>query len=472
MHFVTKVHGGRSDGKVAALAGQAAAADTPKRVTRIIRDLVQGAWRRRLLIVLPVILMLPVSIAAAIILPKAYMARSLMQLQEAGRDNPFAREGDPASSVYRVQERFEGLRALFMSESVLAKALGEEGGRLPPAEREAKIGELRQALSLDLIGGDFIEVKLAGAKPEGLGKTLEAVMASFLEALVPEQGGATAAQLMVNARRQELDTLVRTRDEVQRELATLLPNGSEDATRRLAALEMNRRGKGDSLARTEAEIARLRNALGNPSDEQLEKDMAALPAEGSRQAGQPIGTDQPANERVQNLFALKSLFSLRQGLAAETQGLGADAAALNGRMTHFRELQDRLAGLDRDIAAARESYESYQKRFSGTNAVRSVGILKAPELIRIVDPPRDPATASRSRLMYFLSGITAGGLLGLGLAFVAERLDQRIRHADEASEAAGLPVLAMLRDQDGDKTHVRSGHAGGSKPPRLSAAAG
>jgi uncharacterized protein involved in exopolysaccharide biosynthesis len=360
MHFARKVQGGRYDGKEAALAGPSGTTGRPKHVTRIIRDLVQGAWRRRLLIVLPILLMLPVSIAAAIILPKAYMTRALMQLQEAGRDNPFSREGDPAATIYRVQERFEGLRALFMSESVLAKALGVEADRLPPAEREAKIGELRQALSLDLIGGDFIEVKLVGEKPEGLGQRLEAVMASFLEALVPEQGGATAAQLMVNARRQELDALVRIREEVQRELAALPPNGSEDAARRLAVL-------------------------------------------------------------------------------------------------------------DREIAAARESHERYQQRFSGANSVRSVGILKAPELIRIVDPPRDPATASRSRFMYFLSGITAGGLLGLGLAFIAERLDQRVRHADEASEAAGLPVLAVVRDQDDHNEHAGSGHGGDGKPPRFSA---
>ncbi|WP_165820425.1 hypothetical protein [Microvirga sp. KLBC 81] len=366
------------NGKVAALAGPSGTADRPKHITRIIRDLVQGAWRRRLLIVLPILLMLPVSIAAAIILPKAYTARALMQLQEAGRDNPFSREGDPASSVYRVQERFAGLRALFMSESVLAKALGAEVDRLPPVEREATIGELRQALSLDLIGGDFIEVKLVGAKPEGLGKRLEAVMASFLEALVPEQGGATAAQLMVNARRQELDALLRIREEVQRELAALLPDGSEDAA----------------------------------------------------------------------------------------------ATALTGSMIRVRGLQDRLAALDREIAAARESYESYQQRFSGATSVRSVGILKAPELIRIVDPPRDPATASRSRFMYFVSGITAGGLLGLGLAFIAERLDQRVRHADEASEATGLPVLAVVRDPDDHKEHVGSGHVGDSKPPGFSAAAG
>jgi uncharacterized protein involved in exopolysaccharide biosynthesis len=453
MHFVTKVHGERSDGKVVAFAGPLATADAPKRFTRIIRDLVQGGWRRRLLIVLPILLMLPVSIAAAIILPKVYTARALMQLQEAGRDNPFSREGDPASSVYRVQERFAGLRALFMSESVLAKALGAQTEKLPPAEREAKIGELRQALAVDLIGGDFIEVKLTGAKPEGLGRTLESVMASFLEALVPEQGGATAAQLMVNARRQELDDLLRTREEMQRELAKLLPEGSDDAARQFAALEERRRDKGDTLARTEAEIARLRGALGNPSDEQLERDMAAL----------PTGVDQPTDGRAQSLSALKSLSSLRQDLAAETRDLGADTATLSGRMTHFRELQDQLTVLNKEIASARETYENYQKRFSGTNAVRSVGILKAPELIRIVDPPRDPATASRSRLMYFLSGIAAGGLLGLGLAFVAESLDQRIRHADEASEATGLPVLAVVRDKDNCREHSMIGLGGGSK---------
>ncbi|WP_414475755.1 hypothetical protein [Microvirga sp. M2] len=468
MHSVTRTQGGRPDGTAPPFADRPAGADGPKRATRILRDLVQGAWRRRLLILLPVLLMMPVGIAAAFVLPKAYMARSLMQLQEAGRDNPFSREGD-AGGVYRVQERFEGLRALFLSDSVLARAIGEGEDGLPPAVREERIGELRQALSLDLIGGDFIEVKLAGATPEGLGKTLEAVMASFLEALVPEQGGATAAQLMVSARRQELDALLRAKEAAQRELAGLLPGGSEDAAHQLAAIEADRRDKGDLLNRTETEIARRRSALGNPSDEQLEKDIAALPADGTAQDAPPAGTGRQDDERIQNLLALRSLLSLRQSLASQTQGLGSNASALSERMTRSRELQERIATLDKVIAVARETYENYRNRFSGTNAVRSVGILKAPELIRIVDPPRDPSSASRSRFVYVLSGITAGGLIGLGLAFVAERLDQRIRHADEASEATGLPVLAVVPDRD-ERIGRGDGRAG--QPRRSSAAAG
>ncbi len=469
MHSLTKIHGGRSDVRMAALATPPSA-DAPKRVTRIIRDLIQGAWRRRFLILLPVILMLPISFIAATILPKAYIARSLMQLQEASRENPFSREGD-ASSIYRVQERFEGLRALFLSDRVLIRALGEEAQRLPAAERETRIGDLRKDLSLDLIGGDFIEVKLSGAKPEGLGKTLETVMASFLEALVPEQGGATAAELMVNARRQDLVSLTKAKEDVQRELASLLPNGPTDAEQRLMLLRARQHEKKETLTRIDAEVSRLRNVLGSPSDEQLKQEIAKLP-EGPRDAGPPSGSDQPMNERTRDLFAFKSLSSLRQALSAETRDLSSDTAALDGKITRFRELQDRFAGLEKEIASAREAFESYQKRFSGTNAMRSVGVLKAPELIRIVDPPRDPATASRSRLLYFLSGIMAGGLIGLGLAFVAEKMDSRIRHADEASEIAGIPVLAMMRNYD-----HRSRERGGSrqrvesnKPHRLSSA--
>jgi len=445
---------------------------SPKRLTRIIRDLVQGAWRRRFLVLLPILFMVPVSIAAALILPKAYIARSLLQLQESGRDNPFARDGDGASSVYRVQERFQGLRALLISDRVLSQALGAEVDKLPPSEREKRTGELRQALAIDLIGGDFIEVKLSGAQPEGLGKRLETVMASFLEALIPEQGGATAAQLMLSARRQELDALNRAKEEVRRELTALLPNGSDEAAQRLSTIEQVRSGRWNTLVQIEAEISRLREALGKPSDEQLEREMAALPARGSGEADQSAIRDQQSSDRVQALAALKSLLPQRQSLAAQTQNLGTDAATLKGDMSRFQELQERLTGLEKEIAAARQTYDDYQKRFSNTNAVRSVGILRAPELIRIVDPPRDPVNPSGSRVLYVLSGLIAGALLGLGLAFVAERLDQRIRHSDEASEIAGIPVLALARDQS-QSTNERlgSGHTGITKPSRLSTAA-
>src|SRR4051812_12102978 len=122
MHTLTKVHGRRSDRDLG-VSSQARMVRAPKRLTRIIRDIVQGAWRRRLLIILPIILMVSVGIAAAIVLPKAYLARSLLQLQEASRENPFLREGD-SSNVYRIKEQFEGLRALFTSERVLARVLG------------------------------------------------------------------------------------------------------------------------------------------------------------------------------------------------------------------------------------------------------------------------------------------------------------------------------------------------------------
>lgn len=471
MHSLTQIHDGRSEVMRTPLA-DFPQAEFPRRLTRIIRDLVQGVWRRRLLIILPVILMLPISIVAAIILPKAYMAKSLMQLQEASRENPFARDSDPAGG-YRVQERFEGLRALFMSDRVLSRALGNEAERLSPIEREARIDELRRSLSLDLIGSDFIEVRLAGARPEGLGKTLEAVMASFLEALVPEHGGATAAQLMVNARRQELEALVRAKEEIRHELAAL-PGEVAKASQQLAAIEEQRREKGDALARVDAEIARLRSALGNPNDEQLQKEIAALPTGGAKETGASTDASQPAGDRARDLSALQTLSSLRQGLIAETRGLGADAAALGGQLSRFRELRDRLATLEKEIATAQEAHDDYARRFSGAITARSVGILKAPELIRIIDPPRDPGTASRSRILYVLSGLTASGLLGLGFAFVAERLDQRVRHADEAYEATGIPVLAVVRERGGHlQKDVRSGHHGRDrKPPRRAAAEG
>jgi succinoglycan biosynthesis transport protein ExoP len=60
--------------------------------------------------------------------------------------------------------------------------------------------------------------------------------------------------------------------------------------------------------------------------------------------------------------------------------------------------------------------------------------------------PADNAAKIRPRPMHgFLLGGVLGGILGLGLAFLAEALDRRVRSEEEIEEALGLPLLGRVR---------------------------
>src|SRR5262245_2660500 len=54
-----------------------------------LQPIVQGAWRRRFLLIIPVLLMLPISVVAAKNFSVPFEARTLLLLQEPGRGSPF-----------------------------------------------------------------------------------------------------------------------------------------------------------------------------------------------------------------------------------------------------------------------------------------------------------------------------------------------------------------------------------------------
>src|SRR5262245_28556676 len=75
-------------------------------VGRHLRPILQGAWRRRFLLIIPVLLMLPISVVAAKLLPVPYEARTLLLLQEPGRGSPLMSDS-AASSDFSAQSELE-----------------------------------------------------------------------------------------------------------------------------------------------------------------------------------------------------------------------------------------------------------------------------------------------------------------------------------------------------------------------------
>lgn len=230
--------------------------------TAVLRRVLEAAWRRRLLIVLPLLLMVPIGLAAAVFMPRVYVARTLLLLQEGGRDNPLART-DVAPD--RIQERFAGLDALLKSEQVLQRVLADLP---PPAEpptprRQAqRLRDLQAALSMDLIGTDFLEIRLRGDTAEGLGAALESVTSRFLEALVAGEQGVSASRFLIERKAVERDAAERARAVAADRLAEARSSGSAAAPRLAARLAEAER----QLAAAEAELAvyRKRYARAEP----------------------------------------------------------------------------------------------------------------------------------------------------------------------------------------------------------------
>jgi uncharacterized protein involved in exopolysaccharide biosynthesis len=181
------------------------------------RRVLDAARRRRRLLLLPIVLMVPLSLALALFLPRTFETSALLLLQETARNNPLV--SDPISPE-AVQQKVPGLEALLKSDQVLTQAIQEmrqRGSRLAGGDTQGAVRNLRAALTVELIGTDFLSVRLRGSAPRELGNDLSTILGNFLEALLSEP--ATSASQMVLARQQQyIASLETRRREIQQQI--------------------------------------------------------------------------------------------------------------------------------------------------------------------------------------------------------------------------------------------------------------
>jgi succinoglycan biosynthesis transport protein ExoP len=115
-----------------------------------------------------------------------------------------------------------------------------------------------------------------------------------------------------------------------------------------------------------------------------------------------------------------------------------DTARINDALKTLRERVSELAA--RGVSPLAPSYSTVLQYES---QLETVGKLLANNT-QVTQPAKD-ATKIRPRTKRnaFL-GLLLGGVLGIGLAFLAEALDRRVRTEHEIEEALGLPLLARI----------------------------
>ena len=419
----------------------------------IVTHLIETAWRRRVLIALPILIMLPLSIIGSRFLPQTYITKSLLVMSETGSDNPLIKA---AGTTERIRDRAPGLQALVKSDRVLLNALHDIlGDRMPtdPKRIAQALKDLDGQLSFEMIGTDFLELQLKGSNPAGLGRKLEAVTSRFLESLVsPDQAAMSATQVLLEKRRDDLTgtekALARFKEQLgERALAAIAANDT-----RLKEAQATLQTQAADINTIDAEIAALKSTIGsfasseNAGKRQAEINLAVTTAEAAEKGRTPAQQAEAlaARGRAAQLTQLQTLetrgATLRRDLTQATS-LVADQSrvAADGRSP-----EGQLRRLEREVAEARALFDSYRQRFPGAVVGRSLQVLNAPERIRVIDSPRDPQFPATSRLKFMIAGLMAGLVLAVGLTGCAELLDQRLRTASDFESVAGVPVIGRL----------------------------
>jgi succinoglycan biosynthesis transport protein ExoP len=216
----------------------------------------------------------------------------------------------------------------------------------------------------------------------------------------------------------------------------------------------DRIGKESLVAQAKArDVEALPAVLQSPLIVKLKGDLGTLEAE-YKQLGQTFKADYPRMRQIQ-----QSIGELRAQVRAEVEriakGLETDyqAALQNERQidkameehrTQALRLGDRMVEyniLRRDVDASRDLYTSLLTRLKETQV--STDLLTSP--ISVVDRAEVPLRPARPRrTMNLLLASVIGLLGGVGLAFVLEHFDRRIKSVDEVERVLGVPRLGLV----------------------------
>lgn len=413
---------------------------SPRDALRLVLD---AAWRRRYLLVIPMLLMIPLAYAVSQLAPRSYAARSLMLLVDT-TNNPFNKEILNSGSSLRM--RTDGLKALLISDRVLDNVMRDVLGNDTPSDPRMqglwKKG-FAERLTLEPVGTDFLELQLKGNNPKGMGRQLEFVVSRFFDALLPGGASPSAAELLLGKRKEELDVAERTHREFKARFDASADAGRLQRLREAGAQQEMRRRE---LEQATAAIEQIRKALGADAPSALTLDTeVSRTRETVTAAGQSGVADAAARQRLEQLVALQAAQAARTQLQREIQAIAKSMEGLQRSQQNISEAENQLLALERDMKEARGLYESYVARYGGQVTNRSSGLaFAAPERIKLVDLPTDPTVPIGTLRTILLLGFVASGALGLGLALLAELFDPRVRSPQYVSTLTQLPVLARL----------------------------
>lgn len=465
----------------------------------IVRMILNAGWRRRYLICVPIVLMIPLSILGSRFAPNTFEARTILLLQETGKENPFLKDFIVGLNV---KERMTALKSLVKSEHVLLNVLRDI--RAPeeisdPRQAAIEMRQLGGAITVDLVGTDLIELRLRGSEPSGMGRTLAAIKQRFLERLLsPERSrlGATRTFLadQLDQRKASLEAAEREMSEFRARHANKLPSLLNSSVMRLGALQQKLQEQTLQLDAAKAgfEAMRQQMASSNPIVGRLEESIVQVSTELTTLRGRytDAHSDVQSAERklarlqadrrayldvsraiavadidrllsmaaasvgdaqnaptllVSQVLRLQEAKTRQATLEQEVMTLSQAVEQLQQSLAEFAPIEQQQTQIEKRIASARELYQAFVERHDKASTSYALGQFEEPERIKVIDPPQDPTIPiTLPKIIFVVFGILAGIALGIGLAIVAELLDPRLRTREQFMEMTGLPVLVVL----------------------------
>jgi len=177
-----------------------------------------------------------------------------------------------------------------------------------------------------------------------------------------------------------------------------------------------------------------------------------------------FGSNHPQRIEIEARIA-----ELRQQLSAEMSRVGRGTAGVNRNVLQkiaelrnlvenqkravltMRSQRDEAAVLLRDVDTAQRAYDAVAQR--RTQLANEAQAEQTPA--RVLSPATEPLSPSKPNIVKnTLVGLILGMLGGVGLAFLLEYIDRRVRSADDLVAYSDVPVLGVMSDTAGRSRHA------------------
>lgn len=471
--------------------------------TRLIKNtaaLLWAAWRRRYLIMVPIVLLPILAGTISLLAPKTWQTSTTILFQEAARQNPFLEDLAVATNL---KARMEALNALLHSRHILADVAFKTGmitEAMSDTDKARAIAELSRSLNAWLVGDDLIRITYTSRYRENIKETLTLVSLRFVErVLAPQRSSIYQSETFLAnemaQRRTDLEAAERKLAGYKSEHANELPELHAGNVTRLSALrtqlaQQKTRLEGARAAKTslfsrlsqtnpvvgkieeeivsvmaELSILRSRYTDQHSKVQSALRTLSTLRIERSKLLGQKPAVKQQTLERlwaiavnsrtsedngsqtllISQLERFQQADDQLKGLTKEVEMLEREITTLNQRVSNFGQHEQNLNELQREIVVRRNIYEDLAERHQLARVTGALGKSEESERVKLIDPPITPVAPNNLPLPLFVAlGLIAGFGLGLGLATVAELLDSSLRRRDSITALTGLPVLTRI----------------------------
>jgi len=469
-------------------------------VSANIAAILAGAWRRRYMIVTPILVMPLIGLAAGMLAPKNYQSYTTILIQEAARQNPFLEDLAVATNL---SKRMKAMNALLHSQHVLGEVALEMGyinNDSSPQQRQYFIARLSSSLRADLIGDELIRLSYIAPSPVGMARVLELVSARFIDRVIsPQRSSIESSEKFLknelDTRKIDLTTAEERLASFKSRYALQLPELHTANVNRLETLrqtldDRNLKLSGaiaardsmrsklmqtnpvvgrieEQIVKTLGELAELRARYTDQHTkvQALLRRIASLEDERARMLRATPSLESADLDRLWNIASsqrltdenlsqpllisqlqmLQSAETLITELSEEHSILLREVGILEQRVSRFGEHEQQLNGLERDLSAKQKIYQNLAERYQNAQVTGALGRWEEDERVKIIDPPFTPgAPATMPLILYIIAGIFGGIGLGIGLAVIFELADTSIRRRMTLEKLLDAPVLTRI----------------------------